>query len=223
MQNHPQKGSATIVIFIILLLTLGGTVAYFKNFPLKKLPVEQVKLATINDTPVSGRGGEQDTSSWKTYRDEKCGFEMKYPPDRKIKSTRILISIEAENVLQTQEAIWIFCGEQVPQVLRKADNFEQMKAATDIFYRELARQEKEEISSYIKKDIMVNRYKAVAIKNTAYEGANTEITVFVDKNNIFQIFRHPKYNQDFGADEFFKENDAIIETFTIVGTFDRQI
>ena len=51
---QPQKGSATIVVFIVLLLTLGGTVWYFKSVSLTKTTREQaqhIKLQKPADTP----------------------------------------------------------------------------------------------------------------------------------------------------------------------------
>lgn len=52
-----QKGSANIIVFIVLLLTLGGAVWYFISFPIANVPagepkaVETDKIATNNPPP----------------------------------------------------------------------------------------------------------------------------------------------------------------------------
>jgi hypothetical protein len=46
-------GFANMIIFIIFLLTMGGTVVYFKNFPLEKLPVENVQKENMEKVAVA--------------------------------------------------------------------------------------------------------------------------------------------------------------------------
>lgn len=48
-KNHPKKGFANIVVLIIFLLTVGGAVVYFKNFPLTRTP-EEVKQTADKET-----------------------------------------------------------------------------------------------------------------------------------------------------------------------------
>lgn len=58
MQNQLQKGSATIIIFIVFLFTFGGAVWYFKSFPMTNVPAGEPKAVetdkiTTNNPPFS--------------------------------------------------------------------------------------------------------------------------------------------------------------------------
>jgi hypothetical protein len=82
-----QKGSATVIVFIALLLTLGGTVWYFNNFSLQKLTVttsleqpqteEIKKVATVS--VVEKNTANTNLSSWKTYKSKGNNFTVQYP------------------------------------------------------------------------------------------------------------------------------------------------
>lgn len=80
------KGSATIVVFVILLFTLVGTAVYFKNFPITNVlvaqPQSQTEVKTTTTTPIVVENKTSiDTSSWKTYKNTKYGLEFLYPAD----------------------------------------------------------------------------------------------------------------------------------------------
>jgi hypothetical protein len=70
-------------VFIVLLLTLGGTVWYFKNFPLEKLPAvestEQPQGAKTKKVALNDLSAENQKDFTKTYNNTKYGFGFKIP------------------------------------------------------------------------------------------------------------------------------------------------
>ena len=69
-----KKGIVPIVIILIIVgaLIAAGGVWYWQSQKVK--PVESQKVE-----PVENQKVKDETANWKTYRNEKYGFEVKYP------------------------------------------------------------------------------------------------------------------------------------------------
>lgn len=63
-----QKGSATVIVFIVFLLTMGGAVWYFTNISKGNLPAEQ---SQVNSIPTESQADKQ-----KTYKNTLLGYEI---------------------------------------------------------------------------------------------------------------------------------------------------
>ena len=79
-----QKGFANIAL-IALVVVLAGTVGYFALVK-KQEPVAQQTTppSTTTQTPTSQQPSPtpiNETANWKTYRNDKFGFEFKYPAE----------------------------------------------------------------------------------------------------------------------------------------------
>lgn len=73
------KGSAIIIVFIILLLTLGGAAVYFKNFPLEKLPTgEPTEQRGVVVTSTIQSELEICREMTKKYKEERDKFLGEY-------------------------------------------------------------------------------------------------------------------------------------------------
>lgn len=79
-----QKGIAPIVIILIIIgvLLAGGGVYFTKHrlFAKKESP-PVTPTTTSTTTATSIATSTADISTWKTYRNERYGFEFKYPSD----------------------------------------------------------------------------------------------------------------------------------------------
>ena len=82
MQNHHQKGFANMIVLVILLLTMGGAVVYFKNFPLEKLPAEQPpeqpKTKEAKNIITNNPATESQKDLVETYKNTALGYEISY-------------------------------------------------------------------------------------------------------------------------------------------------
>lgn len=80
-----QKTSLNIIIFVILLLAIGGTAVYFMNVSsMKKETTKSAQTNVVQEvvrSPVEENTANPAASSWKTYTNKAIGFEIEYPTD----------------------------------------------------------------------------------------------------------------------------------------------
>lgn len=70
MKNQQKGFITTLVIVVAAVIIVGGTVYYSKSLSDSKIDSNTVDITS-----------ENESSNWKTYRDETYGFEFKYPSD----------------------------------------------------------------------------------------------------------------------------------------------
>ncbi|KKT41258.1 MAG: hypothetical protein UW30_C0010G0014 [Candidatus Giovannonibacteria bacterium GW2011_GWA2_44_13b] len=87
-KNNFGFGLIGIVIVLAVLAIVGGGYFYYQkniklqeNAPTGKSQVQDFEKNTEKTTPTNS---QIDTSTWKTYRNEKYGFEVKYPSNWQI-------------------------------------------------------------------------------------------------------------------------------------------
>ncbi len=74
-----QKGSATVILLVVLVIVLAGVLVYFAFL---KKPGEVAVSLTPTPTPTKTATPTPDeTANWKTYTNTRYGFEVKYPSD----------------------------------------------------------------------------------------------------------------------------------------------
>ncbi len=67
----------SILLFSILIITIGGFLVWENN---QNIEISKIEQAEIQEQ-IQNKEEKIDTSSWKTYKNEKYGFEVKYPQD----------------------------------------------------------------------------------------------------------------------------------------------
>lgn len=107
------KGFSSIVIIISVLalfVVAGASFVIYRGSTPVKTQLEEskpgVKEEQIVQKPL--QESEIDTSTWKTYRNEKYGFEVRYPPSFSLKEddNGLSIPLHFELVIQDEEKIY---------------------------------------------------------------------------------------------------------------------
>lgn len=74
---HTKQGLTPIVLIIITAILLGGGYVAYRA---SQQPGADYLQPTTDNSPQE-KQASADANDWKTYRNERYGFEMKYPPD----------------------------------------------------------------------------------------------------------------------------------------------
>jgi len=88
-----SKRQLVFIGLVLFLLLAGGYLAYERH---SKAPnISQIPETAIN--PASTTSPQTDTSTWKTYRNEQYGFEVKYPASFNENNTEVSSSVRIAN------------------------------------------------------------------------------------------------------------------------------
>ncbi len=79
MKNKNQLGLSAIIVAVIIVLVVvsaGGILVWYKGWLPKIITQKVTPTPRIAPTPTPN-----ETATWKTYRNEEYGYEVKYPED----------------------------------------------------------------------------------------------------------------------------------------------
>jgi hypothetical protein len=208
------KGPVNIVVFIVLLLTLGGAAVYFKNFPMTKAPATEPKLVETKESPVSSISKENtETSSWQTYKHAKYGYEIKYPPGMKVtekpKFTFVfLVPLSG----QKYDGIKIWSATQntgvVPEPDFQASSFQEVEDYVD---KEIT--QKQQYENVIKKVTTLNGYDAIYLSPKEGGRIEGDIFVFHAPHVLHIVYTYPYGPQ---KEESYKMTQKILSTLKFI-------
>lgn len=91
MKNKKKGFIVLMLLAIIALLVIGGSVYIYQT--------KKVEAPAAVDAGTKQTNTQTDTVNWKTYRNEKDGFEFEYPPEAKenLSSTFVKITPNTGN------------------------------------------------------------------------------------------------------------------------------
>ncbi|MBI2120861.1 MAG: hypothetical protein HYT94_04525 [Parcubacteria group bacterium] len=186
MTTQSQKGSATIVIFIVILLTLGGAAWYFKNVPLGKIPAEQPhkqpQTEEVKNVVTNNPTTQDQKDSVKTYKNTKYGFEFTIPTGWRISADMSAYSSAVQIVQSAPRS-------QYTSMNLTDLSTEEKKKFNDLVQQEVVRWKVDTSPAVILTNLSEQKEKDFfqQVKN-----GTTDLSQFPHENSIFiNVYSHP--------------------------------
>jgi hypothetical protein len=211
-------GFANMIVLVIFLLTIGGAVLYFKNFPLTKMPVvqptEQPQAVVEKEVATNGIPQESsEFSSWQTYKHTEYAYEIKYPQGMKVtekpKFTFVFL-VPLSGYKYDGIQIWSTTQHTgiVPEPDFQASSFQEVLAYVE---KEIATNQSYE--NVTKKVTTLNGYEAIYLLPKEGGGVSGDVFVFHKPHVLHIDYTYP-YNAD--KRESYKMTEKILSTLKFI-------
>lgn len=239
IKNEPGFGLLGILIVIVVITALTGGDLYFREYvqqnSLQRIGIEAEKRAEElraktekqqkevqknleQNTPLPAQA--IDTSNWKTYRNEKYGFEVKYPKEWNDVPTELNVGMGVESfVLNPLQINLQLSGGRFWDVVTVLMNTgysigqaESKVSRSDI--DESINEFKKSVNHFMQESVNIGGISAVRISGLStnpYRKNVQQAEIYVIKNNVLYTFEYDGIGGDFE-----KEFDAIFSTFKFI-------